>query len=174
MKIGYTFNKKEVLLEKNCCDEVIEDHASSSSAQEFKEFVEENIEHKIHIHSLEDLGIQIFHSYPALKYLKDHNKILYVIDKKPLSDLADEEYFDVLYHLALSENQVVKEHGYPTLRAKKGGSFPGRPSVSDEKINRIQELYGHRNKTIRQIADICGVSVGTAYKYATAVKDHLN
>jgi DNA invertase Pin-like site-specific DNA recombinase len=49
--------------------------------------------------------------------------------------------------------------------AKVKGVIGGRPKVSDLKIEKIKYLYEKRGYTLREIADECEVSLGTAYKY---------
>ncbi len=45
----------------------------------------------------------------------------------------------------------------------------GRPSLTDETIQKVQQLYNER-KTLREIAAECGISLGSAHKYVLELK----
>lgn len=45
----------------------------------------------------------------------------------------------------------------------------GRPSIDEETVRKVHQLYEKR-KTMRDIARECGISLGTAHKYASKYK----
>lgn len=51
-------------------------------------------------------------------------------------------------------------------RARNDGRIGGRPTISSDTIEKIQYLYIHEKLTLREIAEKCDISLGTAYKYA--------
>lgn len=49
--------------------------------------------------------------------------------------------------------------------ARQGGRVIGRPTIDDHTIDRISFLYHDQKWSMRQIANECGVSLGSVYKY---------
>lgn len=49
--------------------------------------------------------------------------------------------------------------------ARRRGKIGGIPKISKETVERIKILYNDRSYTLREIAEECDVSLGTAYKY---------
>lgn len=49
--------------------------------------------------------------------------------------------------------------------AKQNGKKIGRPKINQEITKKIKFLYEYNNKTIREIANECNVSIGSVYKY---------
>lgn len=55
--------------------------------------------------------------------------------------------------------------------ARQAGQMIGRPTVSDEVKERIQQLYLTHKLPLREIANECGVSLGTVHKYVHEAKE---
>lgn len=102
-----------------------------------------------------------------LQIIKEKEIELVVIDKgKCFSKIDDELYMDILLQIAQDEKKVIKERTKQgILEAKRQGRVGGRPKISEEKIKRIRYLYHNQSYTLREIAEDCDVSLGTAYKY---------
>lgn len=68
--------------------------------------------------------------------------------------------------IAEMEKSVIRERTTKGLKeARLKGRVGGRPRISPETIEKIKSLYNHKRYTLRQIAQECNISLGTAYKY---------
>lgn len=88
-----------------------------------------------------------------------------------MADLTDEQFLSILYELAEIDSFVISERTSKGIRiAKQSGRVAGRPKLSDGKIKHIKYLYKSGGYTLREIAEECDVSLGTAYKYVNKEK----
>ncbi|CAM3255414.1 recombinase family protein [Vagococcus sp. PNs007] len=88
--------------------------------------------------------------------------------KKPeeLAHLDDVTYTAMIEKMAKMEKEIIRERTSRGLEvARKNGRIGGRPRISPETIEKIQSLYNNNKYTLRQIAEECDISLGTAYKY---------
>jgi len=92
---------------------------------------------------------------------------LVVIEKdKEFNGLDNDVYLNLVKRIAETEKIIIKERTTKGLEeARKNGRIGGRPKISQEKINQIRFLYNNNRYTLRQIAEECNISLGTAYKY---------
>lgn len=82
------------------------------------------------------------------------------------AEVPMDQYIQLLHHLADMEKDLIRNRTSRGLkRARSEGRVGGRPRVSQETIDRIQFLYNTDKYSLREIADQCGISLGTAYKY---------
>ncbi|MBP1044241.1 recombinase family protein [Vagococcus sp. BWB3-3] len=76
-------------------------------------------------------------------------------------------YSDVIKVLEIEEQHrrfIIKTS---LEKAKLAGKITGRPKIDKQVINEINFLFKHKGKTMREIADICHVSLGTVHKYVS-------
>ena len=86
----------------------------------------------------------------------------------------DPNYYKWLVELATIEFKVQSARVAETLakksKAKKECIVLGRPKVDANTQEEIIRLYNVDKRTMREIAEVCQVSLGTVYKYAHASK----
>lgn len=59
-------------------------------------------------------------------------------------------------------SQNIKKH---IERARQEGKIGGRPTITEQTIERIRHLFHKKQMSMKEIASICEVSVGTVSKY---------
>lgn len=75
-------------------------------------------------------------------------------------------FYDWMENIANMEKSLLKERTMVGLqKAREQGKIGGRPKISPETIEKIRFLFFDKKQTIPMIADVCGVSIGTCYKY---------
>lgn len=168
-KIGFVLHKKNKAIMLKTCHDVWTLQDSKTVAQEIKEVIKRNKEAEFYIHSLKDLEMQLIQYYPLFLILKEQNKLLYILEKEELTNYSDESLFNILYQLAELENHIISERTIRGIeKARLDGVVPGRPKLEEKKIKEIKKHYNSRNKTLKEIALLCDVSIGTVYKYTKA------
>ncbi|MBP1043592.1 recombinase family protein [Vagococcus sp. BWB3-3] len=161
---GYGEDSLELLVG---CDEVIVLPFDKVSTNDFNLVIREHLADDIMIPSVEAIGLQLVQLLPSLKVVAEHDKILHFIQKDQSNLLSDDEYFFEIYHLALLEETIIKKRTVVSIRkAQEKGIVVGRPTIGSELIDKIYRLYNTEKKTIREIAFLCDVSIGTAFKYS--------
>lgn len=108
------------------------------------------------------------------KNLKAFKQLVIELQKKKIRLISVEDEIDTetivsFYKSALTIIKMFENNQGHLVRkslerVKQSGSMTGRPAISDEVIKRILYLY-KQGKPMREIASICGVSLGTVYKY---------
>lgn len=148
-------------------DEVIILEKDKVTSEEFHQIVIFHLEDELFISSVASIGLQLIQLLPSFKTLVKQGKIIHFLKKGDADYLSDEKFFHIVYHLALDEEQSIKRRTvYSMNKARENGSTIGRPKIEQELVKKINELYTIDKKTIREIAMICEVSIGTAFKYA--------
>lgn len=168
MKIGYTINKHDELewqrlYEEGNCDLVVQAVDGQSALASFSDFVMAHTKDELVVVNLESIGLQISQILPVMT-LMEHEKVkIHFIEKEVESD---ETYFFLLKSLANREKSLISMRTQLGLRrALKKGKKGGRPQLSQQKIDRIQFMFTKQKKSLREIANACEVSLGTAHKY---------
>ncbi|WP_314060896.1 hypothetical protein [uncultured Vagococcus sp.] len=150
------------------CDTVIILDEDLLTKESFKTIIKENLANELVISELGVIPLRLIQLLPAFRLLVEHQQRLTFIKKDDHRKLSDQEYFDELYQMALFEERVMQIRTKIGIKkAREEGISIGRPPIKNERAQRIQHLYQNEKKTIREIAELCQVSVGTAYKYAT-------
>lgn len=168
MKVGYTTDPVAAINLREVCQEVQLIKSEESNAARFLDFISKNEEHEIVIFSLVDLNLQLIQLLPGLRLLHEQEKTIHLMEQDVLGAVSDEIATSALYQMAVMEEEIMRSRTMEGIEnARKKGLIAGRPKINERVVEKIRSLYGGRQKTIREIADICGVSVGTAYKYAT-------
>lgn len=168
MKVGYTVTKEHISYLADYCDEVYHTGFEKLTPKSFLEFVVTNKKNQIIIKNVEDIGLQLVQMLPALEELKRQKKDIKFLEKNFGRELSDENFNRMLLNYARNEKDIIS---YRTLdgieEARKKGIRYGRPKVSQDIIQKIRYLSSNQERSIREIADICGVSIGTVHKYAS-------
>lgn len=122
---------------------------------------------QIVVQRLANFGKSIIQLSDLLIDLEEKGAGLVVIEKaEELKDLSDEDYAKTIRSFAKMEKYIIRERTSRGLEvARKNGRIGGRPKISQETVERIQFLYNNNKYTLRQIAEECQISLGTAYKY---------
>ncbi len=85
--------------------------------------------------------------------------------------IDDRQFYDLVSEIAEMESFVISERTTRGIqKARRSGRVGGRPKVSEETIEEIRYLYHNQSYTLREIAEKCDVSLGTAYKYVQDCK----
>jgi len=106
------------------------------------------------VYELRCLGKSIIQLAEFLAELKEKNIQLVVVKKgAAYSDIADGPYVEMILKIAEMEKMIIRE------RTTKGLQEARRT------IEQIRFLYNNNRYTLRQIAEECNISLGTAYKY---------
>lgn len=149
------------------CDSVII-LSERETRETFYQLIKKNLQNQLILANRSVIPLQLIQLLPSFELLIKGGEKLTFVEKGRLQDLSDQDYFDELHSLAKIEKNVVTcrtKHSIST--ARENGSSLGRPAITVEQMERIYKLHRYEKKSIRQIAELCGVSVGTAYKYAT-------
>ena len=87
-------------------------------------------------------------------------------------DTAKEEFSSFFKICILYQNvqkKIIQDTTKRSLaRANKNGVTLGRPTIDEGTIEHINSLRNKQHKSIREIASICDVSIGTVHKYITS------
>lgn len=119
------------------------------------------------IYELRCLGKSITQLPSFFKFLERKEIKLTIINKgKIYSKLTEKQYIDFILEMSEMESFIIKERTTKGIQeARLSGRVGGRPKISEKKIKEIKHLYHTQSYTLRQIAEQCDVSLGTAYKY---------
>ncbi|MDT2815819.1 recombinase family protein [Vagococcus carniphilus] len=119
------------------------------------------------VYELRCLGKSIIQLAEFLNDLKERNIQLIVVKKgAAYSDIKDAAYVEMILKIAEMEKMIIRERTTKGLQeARRKGRVGGRPKISEETIEQIRYLYNNNRYTLRQIAEECNISLGTAYKY---------
>ena len=165
--VGYATDKlsQEKLLQN--CGEVVLVLEPAHNIKTFLAFVDKHKQDAIYINSLQELNLQLVQLLPVLEMLEDNQNYFRVLDKGYLNYLNDLDYHRFFLELAASEkNTIVRRTQKGLKEAVRNGIRIGRPQIDDETINKIRFLHQSQKCTVREISEICEVSLGTVYKYA--------
>ncbi|MGX7026038.1 recombinase family protein [Vagococcus hydrophili] len=119
------------------------------------------------VYELRCLGKSIIQLAEFLSELKAKDIQLVVVKKgAAYSDINDGPYVEMILKIAEMEKLIIRERTTKGLQeARRKGRVGGRPKISEETIEQIRFLYNNNRYTLRQIAEECNISLGTAYKY---------
>ncbi|MBP2966657.1 recombinase family protein, partial [Acinetobacter baumannii] len=89
---------------------------------------------------------------------------LIILNKEEIfNNMTDEEFIEFIFDLNEENKRVTIER---KKRSSKGVNNVGRPKLSKESIEKIRHLRLEKNYSLRDTAELCGVSIGTVHKYA--------
>lgn len=173
MVIGYTAKtgsaeELSLLYGTGECEDVVQLRDSQNEFREFEKFLTANKQNQIVLVSFSSMGLQLTQVARLLEMIKEEPIRIRFIKKELRSD---EQYLALLYELAINEKEVVSRRTRRGLRvAHQKGIVGGRPTITKKTIEKIQYIHLSQKKTIREISDECGVSLGTVHKYINLIK----
>lgn len=127
-----------------------------------------NIGDQLVVYEIQCLGKAIVQLGHFLELLQENEIELVIINKKEYQKkISNVDYCNLIIDISDAEKKVISERTSRGLKAaRRRGKTGGRPKISKETVERIKNLYNDRSYTLREIAEECKVSIGTAYKYA--------
>lgn len=153
------------------CDVIVRDKGKQSVVESLIAFIEEHKGEALVIPNIVELKIQLIQLLPVLEKAEDCQIILYFEDKRSFPYMNNQDYFQMLLMMARQEKAVMTNRSRAAVvELKKQGVFIGRPTITDDLIEQIRDLSLHQHKSVREIAAICQVSVGTVHKYTVGLK----
>ncbi|MGX7059347.1 recombinase family protein [Vagococcus humatus] len=177
-KIGYAFatedksylSKQLESLGKYGCDRIVLETVTGKGAThpELDEAIETMEQgDALIVHELICLGKSVIQLADFLAELDEKEIKLVVLNRAAeLQEMDEELYTTMIRRIAGMEKTIIRERTSRGLEeARKQGRIGGRPRISEETIEKIQFLYKNNKYTLRQIAEECNISLGTAYKY---------
>lgn len=119
------------------------------------------------IYELLCLGNSMIQLKDFFKELKEKEITLKILKEDPVfSALSTHALGDLFDSVAKMEKEIIRMRTARGLKvARENERVGGRPRVSPETIAKIETLYLNNKHTLRQIAEECDISLGTAYKY---------
>lgn len=119
----------------------------------------------------------VVYSLKVLFMMKDYIEYLKFFAEKNIRLIAIEENIDTKVDVQFYEyillmfdiksecrSDYIKEI---LVKKKSQGVVLGRPKLTEEQINEIQYLRRFKKRSYREIAKVCGVSLGSVNKYAS-------
>lgn len=118
---------------------------------------------KLVIYDFSNLKLTLTELTSFFRSLKEKKVDLKIINKdEAFSTMTDSEFIEFIEDLSRENQEVLKKRAKVSSNRSKRS---GRPKISQETIDRMNYLRYEKNYTLKDIAVICGVSIGTAYKY---------
>lgn len=161
-------NKKEML---GKADVLFRPTEGQSLIANLQAFIAHGDKFNLMMHSVDDLNLQLIQLFPILEAVKASGSYIQFMEQGLTERLADELYFEVLVELASSEKRTMqRRYEKSKMQAQAKGKTFGRPVIEERTIKQIQYLYKVEKRSIREISQKCGVSVGTVHKYIKEVR----
>ncbi|MGO3733152.1 MAG: recombinase family protein [Vagococcus sp.] len=156
------FNIEVISVEKENTNDIAQNDTTLTSVVDTLESGDQLV-----VYELRCLGKSIIQLADFLGELKERGIQLIVVKKgSAYSDINDEAYVEMIFKIAEMEKLIIRERTTKGLQeARRNGRVGGRPKISEETIEQIRFLYNNNRYTLRQIAEECNISLGTAYKY---------
>lgn len=93
-------------------------------------------------------------------------KFMSILDEISIDPLENSLFLDFLNLVAKTESKVKSNLTIKGLhQAKEKGRIGGRPALSPQIIDKINDLWCCGKYSYRQIAELCNVSLGVVHKY---------
>ncbi|MBP1042769.1 recombinase family protein [Vagococcus sp. BWB3-3] len=172
-RIGYTakigsVEELSLLYGVGKCEEVIQLRDSENEFRDFERFLKEYRRKQIVLVNFSSMGLQLTQVTQLLELIKEEQIKVHFLQKELDSD---EQYLSLLYELSMNEKEVVSRRTRRGLRvAHEKGIVGGRPTITKKTIEKIQYIHLSQKKTIREISNECGVSLGTVHKYINQIE----
>lgn len=172
-RIGYTakigsVEELSLLYGVGKCEEVIQLRDSENEFRDFERFLKEYRRKQIVLVNFSSMGLQLTQVTQLLELIKKEQIKVHFLQKELDSD---EQYLSLLYELSMNEKEVVSRRTRRGLRvAHEKGIVGGRPTITKKTIEKIQYIHLSQKKTIREISNECGVSLGTVHKYINQIE----
>lgn len=170
MKIGYTVLQDdiEILREAGAVSIILNEDVNDSS-QQFIEFLKMNEECEILLVDIHSIGsfLSIIELLSIVEFVNERSSRVHFLMKGTDAFSSDKEYLDFLRYIGnFEKNSVNNRIRRRVKRSKEQGILIGRPSLEPEIIKKIRRLKNDEKKSVREVAVLCNVSVGSVHKYA--------
>lgn len=160
-----TLDQLKILQNYKCTEVFIEEVDLASNIELEKMFQTIKPEDQIVIYDLRTFAMNSRDFRELLKRLKSMDIRLISLQDSLDTQTSTDFYSNVLMVLNMKEKhrKFVIHSGFEQARLE--GRILGRPRVEDDVISRIAFLSNKKGKSMREIAEICQVSLGTVHKY---------
>lgn len=119
---------------------------------------------KFIIYDLSNLDRTLSELTSFFKQVKEKGICLEILNKEEIfNSMSDDDFMEFILDLNDENQRVAKEKAKASVKSSKN---VGRPKLSEESIKKIRYLRIDKAYTLKDTAKLCGVSVGTVYKYA--------
>lgn len=167
-RVGYTVkveqeSEVQALKDVGGCEKIIRAIENEDKYVQFSQFINDHANQQLVVVNVESIGLQLIQLAPLLERIQVENITLLIVENR---GLLDSVYIQLLLDIARGEKSIISQRTLRGLRkAHANGSISGRPKIKAEIIDRINFLYYTQKKTLREISDMCQVSLGTVHKY---------
>lgn len=119
---------------------------------------------RVIIYDLSNLNRTLSELSKFFRQAREKDIELIILNKEEIfNSMTDGEFIDFIFDLNEENYRVSIEK---KNQVKETSKSAGRPKLSQENIKKIRHLRLEKNYTLRDTAELCGVSVGTVHKYA--------
>lgn len=168
-----TTEQYEELLKKNVTSILIDvprgDRSGQQIARSLKQVVNDlTAGDQLIIYDLSNLYRTLSELASFFRELKEKSIDLVILKKEEVfSSMTQDDFMNFIFDINNENQEVIKEKKIMSDRhAKKAG----RPKVEQDNIDKMRHLRLDKHYTLKDTAELCGVSVGTVYKYADCQK----
>lgn len=162
MKIGYCRSDEQeeiAQLKELGCQKVVTFEPTDNPKELFETVLNEYKDDTIVLVTFDSLKLQLVQCRELFFSVQSLPIDLRFIDKTMR--------LSMLLQLSKNESSIVTERTTRGIEeARVNGRIGGRPSISTELMAEISFLHKSKKLSLREIADKCNVSLGTAYKYS--------
>lgn len=172
MKIGFIIglNAKPEMVEM--CDKLVYADSRKMISQNVMEFIDEYYEEELIFQSLIELRLQISQLLPIMEKVFEKCAAVRFLDKGHIPTVTERDYIRILLTISRQEKEIRSICTKESLaRVRREGIVIGRPSIQHTVVDKIDFLYNNQGKSIREVAAICEVSVGTVHKYLKRIEE---
>ncbi|MBP1039616.1 recombinase family protein [Vagococcus sp. BWB3-3] len=172
MKIGFIrgLNAKSEMVE--ICDKLVYADSRKPISENVIEFIEEYFEEELVFQSLIELRLQISQLLPIMEKVYEKCATVRFLDKGHMPHMTERDYIRILLTISRQEKEIRSICTKESLaRVRREGIAIGRPTIQTTVVDKIDFLYNNQGKSIREVAAICEVSVGTVHKYLKKVTE---
>lgn len=149
------------VLEVNTNNEI---HSSKAVQQVVSKMAEGDI---LLVASLFCFGLRSKKLHELFTQLREEKKEYIVIEEGLDSrEKSGDNFYAVLTQICNMERKVISETTLIALvEARKDGAQVGRPTIEEDKVQEVRQLYSTKNLSMRQISKMTGISVSSVSKY---------
>lgn len=169
MKIGYTASLEEVSkLKEEGANQVVLGDDYKETVQSFYDFIVENEDNEIVLVSIFSVGstVTLMQLHDSVRLMREKEYSVTFLEKGIASGISNEDYLTYLWYLISNEKKAVITRTQNGMeKARDRGLTGGRPTLDQEIIDSIVTLHRRDKRTIRDIANIVDVSIGSVHKY---------
>ena len=123
------------------------------------------------VYSLSNLYRTLSELATFFKKIKEKSIDLIILNKEEIfNSLTSEEFMEFIFDINNENQSVVRDK---KIKSDVYSKKAGRPKTGQDNIQKMRHLRLDKNYTLKDTAELCGVSVGTVYKYADCQKQDI-